>query len=126
MDFGFLTQFVNTKSFTTFLDELYVILGILLVKLMEKRYPKTPRSYVEGLRSLLLVMMPSIAFFNVLVEAKVPVYFSVLPFIFIFVGWFAGLFIRHGENIPKVLALMFVAILGFVIFMYFLTYSFFH
>jgi len=71
-------------------------------------------------------MMPVIAFFNVLVEMKVPVYFSVLPFIFIFVGWFVGLFIRHGEDIPKVLAFMFIAILGFIISMYGLTYSLFH
>lgn len=126
MDFEFLTQFTSAKSFTTLLDELYVILGILLVKLLEKRYPNTPRSYVEGLHSILLIMMPAIAFFNVLVEAKVQVYYSVLPFILIFVGWFAGLFIKHGEDIPKVLAFMFVAILSFIILMYFVTYSLFH
>ena len=90
MDFGFLTPFTSAKSFTTLVDELYVILGILLVKLVEKRYPNVSRSYVDGLHSILLIMMPAIAFFNVLVEAKVPVYYSVLPFILIFVGWFAG------------------------------------
>ena len=126
MDFGFLTQFTNAKSFTTLVDELYVILGILLVKLVEKRYQNVSRSYVDGLHSILLIMMPAIAFFNVLVEAKVPVYYSVLPFILIFVGWFAGLFIKHGEDIPRVLAFMFIAILSFVILMYSMTYSFFH
>ena len=124
MNTDFLTQLWNAPSLITFLDEIFVLLGILLVNEIKKKkkFATIPKAFFDGTRSILLCMMPSIAFFSVLTEAHFPVYFSVLIFLIVFVGWYFNLLVKY-EKIPKIITGMFVGLLLFIIIIFAFLYS---
>jgi hypothetical protein len=124
MDSDFLTQLATAPSIRTFLNEILVLLLILLVKVVTKKIPETPKAFSDGFYLLLVVLMPTIAFFNVLIEIHIPLYFSVLSFVFVFVGWFAILLIKN-KKIPAIITGTFIGILTSLIAFFVITYYFF-
>lgn len=126
MNSDFLTQFWNAPSLITFLDEIVILLGILLVNELKKkkRFATIPKSFFDGLHSILLVTMPSIALFSTLAETQFPIYLSVLVFLAVFLGWYCRLFLKH-DDIPKTLTGIFIGLLLFIIVFYGILYSMF-
>jgi hypothetical protein len=126
MNSDFLTQLWNAPSLITFLDEIVILLGILLVNELKKkkRFATIPKSFFDGLHSILLVTMPSIALFSTLAETQFPIYLSVLVFLAVFLGWYCRLFLKH-DDIPKTLTGIFIGLLLFIIVFYGILYSIF-
>ena len=126
MNPDFLTQLWNAPSLIIFLDEIVILLGILLVNELKKkeRFATIPRSFFDGLHSILLVTMPSIALFSVLAETQFPIYLSVLVFFAVFLGWYCRLLLKH-DAVPKTLTGIFIGLLLFIITFYWILYSIF-
>lgn len=123
MDPDFFTKLWNAPSLIIFLDEIVVLLGIVFVSKIEKvkRFVTIPKAFFESMRSILLVIMPTIAFFNALAETHIPVYYSVLIFLVVFVGWYAYLLAKY--RVPKTVTGMFIGLLLFIIIIYAILYS---
>jgi len=123
MDFDF-TQLFNSPSFRIFLQEILVLMLIFLVNVIKKIRPEISEVYFDGLRSILITLMPTIALFNALIESHLQIYYAVIVFVIEFVVWISYLRIKY-ERIPRIITIMFVGILVFALVMYGITYYFF-
>ena len=124
MDFNS-TQFLNSPTFTIFLQEIVVVLLIIflddLKRIIERRNTSIPESFIHGLKSLLITVMPTIALFHAFIESHLEIYYAVLVFVIAFVLVYVYLRLKY-EEIPRIISIVFMSLILFLVIMYSFTY----
>lgn len=124
MDFNS-TEFLNSSTFTIFLQEILVVLLIIFLdeikKLTERRNISIPESFIHGLKSLLIIVMPTIALFHAFIESHLEIHYAVLVFVIAFVLVYVYLRLKY-EEIPRVISIVFAGLIIFLVIAYSFTY----
>lgn len=124
MDFNS-TQFLNSPTFTIFIQEILVVLLIIFLdeikKITERRNISIPESFIHGLKSLLITVMPAIALFHALIESHLEIYYAVIVFVIEFVVVYVYLRLKY-EEIPRTISIVFMSLIVFLVTLFSFTY----
>ncbi len=104
---------------------LFEIIFTALICVMEYKSAKRPdiEDYLKGIRNLLILFMPTVAFVELLNEIHVPEYLTVLSWIVVFAFWFSHQIMKGGKQILHFF-LVFGGIEGGTIAIHFILYYF--
>lgn len=123
-----LTQLLSSTSFTIFTQEILLMMLVFLVdeikRAMERRNRSIPDSFIHGMKSLLLAVMPAVALFHAFIESQLEIFNAIIVFVTVFSLVYVYLRLKY-EHIPHIVSLVFGGIIFFLIVLFSLTYSWF-